>query len=244
MFTKPLIIVFIIFAFLLLIETSYVEDELLSNNEIIIEESMEQVPGGSVPNSATTLDLSNSNQSYGVDYIIEKIETKSKAIIIAIHGGRIEKGTSELAKEIAKQGELNYYAFVGIKQSGNSSLHFTSVDFNEETALAMVAKSSISLSVHGCTGIEKVTYLGGLDTNLGKKIQKNLEAVGFIVKPAPKGIMGIEKLNIVNRNLQGKGVQLELTRALRDSFFNADGKTNETLIAYAKAINETIQANN
>jgi phage replication-related protein YjqB (UPF0714/DUF867 family) len=242
--TKVSIIIFIIFALFLLSKVSYIDPELVTSNEIIIEESMEQVPGGGVPNPSIASSLNNSKQTYGVDFIIEKIETESKAIIIAIHGGRIEKGTSELAKEISSQGEFNYYSFVGIKQAENGILHLTSVEFNEKTALEMVSKSSTTVSIHGCTGIEKVTYLGGLDTLLGKQIQKNLEAAGFVVKPAPKGLLGTEKLNIANRNLQGKGVQLELTRSLRDSFFNVDGKTNETLIKYAKAVNEAIQVNN
>jgi phage replication-related protein YjqB (UPF0714/DUF867 family) len=243
-FTKLSIIILIIVAIIFLVKTSFIEKELLSNNDIIIEESMDQVPAGAVPNSDIVPDMSKSNLIYGVDYLIDKIATESKAIIIAIHGGRIEKGTSELAKEISTQGQYNYYSFVGIKKADNSKLHLTSVEFNEETALAMVSKSSTTISIHGCTGTEKVTYLGGLDNILGKQIQKNLEAAGFIVKPAPKGLAGKEKLNITNRNLSGKGVQIELSRGLRDSFYNADGKTNEELIKYAKAINEAIQANN
>jgi phage replication-related protein YjqB (UPF0714/DUF867 family) len=42
--------------------------------------------------------------------------------ILAPHGGGIEPGTSELAEAVAGEG-LSFYAFEGLKRSGNAVLH-------------------------------------------------------------------------------------------------------------------------
>lgn len=178
----------------------------------------------------------------GVDYIIESKDISSNTVIMAIHGGKIEKGTTELAKAISSLGSYNYYSFLGIKSADNFSLHITSSNFDEKIARNMAGKSKYTVSIHGAAGTDKVTYLGGLDTALGKQIQKSLIAAGFIVKLAPEGLNGTDVQNIANSNLSGKGVQLEITRALRDSFFTSTGAPSTTLNKYATAVNKGMKA--
>jgi phage replication-related protein YjqB (UPF0714/DUF867 family) len=183
----------------------------------------------------------SANEVNGVDYKIESKDIGSNAIIMAIHGGKIEKGTTELAKAISDLGSYNYYSFIGIKSSDNFSLHITSSNFDEKLARDMAAKSKFTVSIHGAAGTDKVTYLGGLDTALGKQIQKSLVAAGFVVKPAPEGLNGTDVQNIANSNLSGKGVQIEITRGLRDAFLTSAGAPSATLAKYAAAVNKGIK---
>ena len=180
----------------------------------------------------------SANQVLGVDYKIQSSTSISSVAVIAIHGGGIEVGTTELAKAVSVLGNYNYYSFLGLLKFDNSILHITSANFDEKTGRDIVAKSKYTLSIHGASGTEKVTYLGGLDTALGKQIQNALTAAGFIVKPAKAGLEGTDKANIANSNISGMGVQLELSRGLRDSFLSKTGSS--TLAKYSKAINSVL----
>jgi len=186
----------------------------------------------------------STNEVYGVDYKIENKDNKSTVAIIAIHGGGIEAGTTQLAKATSDLGSYNYYSFMGILKSGNTRLHITSTNFDEKIARDLVAKSNLTLSLHGCSGTDKITYLGGLDTALGKQIQKALTSAGFIVKPSTSGLNGTSLQNIVNKNLRGKGVQLEITKDLRDSFVSSTNVSSSTLTKYSVALNKGINAYN
>lgn len=186
----------------------------------------------------------SANEVYGVSYKIESKDNASVIAVIAIHGGGIEIGTSQLAKATSDLGSYNFYAFTGLLKTGNSRLHITSDNFDEKTARDMVAKSRLTLSLHGCTGTDKITYLGGLDTALGKQIQKSLTAAGFIVKPAASNLAGTNPMNIANSNLSAKGVQLEMTRGLRDSFLSSTSKPSTSLTKYSAALVKALNAYN
>lgn len=170
------------------------------------------------------------------DYMIESNETNSSVIIIAIHGGKIEIGTTEIARSISQLGKYNYYSFIGVMKSNNSSLHITSTKFNEEKAIKMVTESKTTISIHGCAGVDKVTYIGGLDTELGKKIKKNLIDAGFKVEQAPENLSGTSKDNIANKNIFKKGIQLELTNSLRYDLLS----DTKSMKLYIEAINNAL----
>src|SRR5207244_1480540 len=74
------------------------------------------------------------------DYVITvEHEGRSKGIIvIAPHGGKIEFGTSEIAREVAGHDHC-FYLFEGKMQSGNGELHITSTNFDEPQARKLVA---------------------------------------------------------------------------------------------------------
>lgn len=172
------------------------------------------------------------------DYRINTVTTDSKVLVMAIHGGQIEGGTCQLAKAVAKKGDFNLYSFEGIKSKNNWDLHVSSTRFNEPRALKMVGKSSKTLSLHGCVGKNKITYMGGLDSVLGKKIEKNLKAAGFIVRKAPSHLNGKIIHNITNENKINKGVQLEITKGLRGSFIKDKVVLDRYATALTKALNE------
>lgn len=156
----------------------------------------------------------------GTDYKIVNRKTASSTAVIAIHGGSIEPGTSELADNIAGT-KHDFYSFYGIMSSNNTSLHITSTNFDEPIALDLVKNSNNTLSIHGFSSTTKLTYIGGLDKTLVAKVKTKLKAAGFLVADAPINLAGLETTNISNRNLRKAGVQIEVSSALRASFFSS-----------------------
>lgn len=181
----------------------------------------------------------------GVDYKIDTQDTASNIVVIAIHGGGIEPGTTELAKEVAGN-EYDYYSFAGIMKSGNSILHITSSNFDEPIARSLVMKSQETISIHGFSSSEKITYVGGLDTNLVKKVKESLTSAGFTVADAPSYLAGSNPVNICNSNSIKAGVQIELSTALRASFFKdlTSSGRKVTTTEFTKYANALISALN
>ena len=162
------------------------------------------------------------------DYTINSKDTGSDTLLIAIHGGGLEPGTTELVEYIAKENNYSYYTFNGIKKSGNRKMHITSTDYDEPLALELVNKSLITLSFHGYDEPNKKhTYVGGLDTALVKKVIEQLNEANFSASIAPESLDGSEKDNIVNQNNKNKGVQLELSTAQREEFFKNNDLSRE-----------------
>src|SRR5262245_3852344 len=105
-------------------------------------------------------DLSRYEQE-GISYQREVKKRRSALAVIAIHGGGIEPGTSEIAKAISGT-EFSYYTFDGIRQKGNERLHITSMLFDEPMCLQIVNDSEIVVAIHGCESEGKVIHVGGL----------------------------------------------------------------------------------
>lgn len=160
------------------------------------------------------------------NYHIDYLERNSEMVILAIHGGGIETGTSELARGIAGE-EYSYYLFEGNKVKNNTpSLHITSTHFDEENCVRLVSKSNIALSIHGMKGSGNKTFVGGRNTLLKKQITETLNYAGFPAKIVPDNhrLSGLQKENICNRTKKGMGVQLEIEAGLRKSFFRINNK--------------------
>ncbi len=179
------------------------------------------------------------HQTPGDDYRITSYNGPSKTAVIAIHGGKIEIHTSELASTVAKLTGSDLYTFEGIKAKRNSILHITSTRFNEPIARKLVAQSNKTLSIHGCKGKRAVTYVGGQDTDLGKKITASLRKAGFKVVKPPKRLDGKNSKNICNKNAAGEGVQLELTLPLRKQFFS-NSQPTAAFYRYARALSQAL----
>ncbi|MCP3758221.1 poly-gamma-glutamate hydrolase family protein [Streptomyces sp. TBY4] len=192
-------------------------------------------------------------ETEGVDFTRTSIiPTGATYAAIAIHGGGIEAGSSELAYEVSGGGTtMALFDFKGLKTSGNQDLHLTSTHFDEPNAVALVAASSRTLSFHGYTGVSgfATTALGGLDEELGARVAYGLRAAGFEVTNAPSEIAGDNPDNICNKNLRLAGVQLELSRQQRADFFpNGDlsramrdsGQRTEAFYRYATAVQNAV----
>ncbi|NUW33135.1 poly-gamma-glutamate hydrolase family protein [Nonomuraea sp. SMC257] len=160
----------------------------------------------------------------GKDYRrVLRVPRGAKVAHIAIHGGAIEAPTSQLADQAAGRRDA-YYAFEGIKATGNSALHITATHFDEPRALKVVAGVDRTVSWHAASGSDATTYVGGRDTALIRKVKAELRAAGFAVSASvPEEIGGDSPGNIANRNRRGMGVQLEISRGQRERFFK-DGR--------------------
>jgi phage replication-related protein YjqB (UPF0714/DUF867 family) len=171
------------------------------------------------------------NQEYE-DFYIERIDNSSSNLITAVHGGAIERGTSELAQLIARKGDFSFYTFKGCKRNKNNELHVTSRHFDEPQLLQMVSRKKQVLSIHGCNGAKEVIYIGGRDEKLKTKLTQAFSDIGITVAPAPSHMSGIHKDNFVNQSMTSQGVQLEITVALRkmlfrNNKFNLNDRENE-----------------
>ncbi|MCO6009275.1 poly-gamma-glutamate hydrolase family protein [Actinoallomurus purpureus] len=191
------------------------------------------------------------HEKEGRDYTrVQRAPRGAKVAQIAIHGGLIEPPTSQLADYAASYGHDAYYSFMGLKKSGNQKLHITSTHFDEPRALKLVKAAKYTVSWHAAKGDRAVTYVGGRDTALVKKIIKALNAKGFKTAVPASKIEGQDPKNICNRNQRGKGVQLEISTAQRKAFF-AGGRLDRDWIAnpahrtkafyaYAKAVDSVL----
>jgi phage replication-related protein YjqB (UPF0714/DUF867 family) len=161
----------------------------------------------------------------GKDFRISFSQRNTNVTVFAIHGGKIDWGTSELAAAIAGQ-DLNLYLFEGIKPKDNIQLHITSNHFDEPKSLEIASLSEKCLSVHGHKNAEQRICVGGSDAKLRKKIFGLLKAQNFPFKIQMlcPGLEGTNKNNIVNR-CKNEGVQLEFSSALRQVL-----STNKSLL--------------
>ncbi|MED3982261.1 poly-gamma-glutamate hydrolase family protein [Priestia megaterium] len=165
-----------------------------------------------------------SHETEGIDYQIRIQKKLSPFIALAIHGGGIEVGTSELTIALVEN-QHSYYLFEGLKSSGNSILHITSTHFDEPKALELVNQADYLVSFHGFTdSVNKHTQIGGKDLELRQKIYESLIANGFSAEilQEPNRLMGGEPSNITNKTRTGRGVQLEISTAQRNAFFGTN----------------------
>ncbi len=174
----------------------------------------------------------------GVDFRVRWRVGTSGIAILSIHGGDIEPGTSRIADAIAGN-EHTYYALEGLKRSGNRELHITSTHFDEPTAIEIVCRSEIILTVHGCAEAEPMVYVGGRDQELSGRIRENLNGAGFkAVEAARTRFVGTDLANICNLCGRGMGVQLEISRGLRSLILEDPGRL---LSRFAQAVREALE---
>ncbi len=113
------------------------------------------------------------------------------------------------------------YAFEGLKARGNADLHITSTQFDELMCLTVLGHTSAVITLHGEDEGAGV-FLGGLDCDLGAQIGAALTLQGFDVREhEDPNLQGRDKRNICNRGTSGAGVQLELSRAVRETMFES-----------------------
>jgi phage replication-related protein YjqB (UPF0714/DUF867 family) len=185
------------------------------------------------------------NEHSGIDYRLRVRRAQPRFAIMAPHGGAIEPGTTEIADAIAGE-EHSFHTLEGIKPRDNHVLHITSTKFDEPMCVTLLGQSSVVVTVHGedskpggppsedgdeqgGDGV-KAVFLGGLDHELGKRIKAALEPARFEVRKRDD-IDGERPENICNRGTSGAGVQLELSRGLREMMFESlkgEGRTHPT----------------
>jgi phage replication-related protein YjqB (UPF0714/DUF867 family) len=159
----------------------------------------------------------SAHERLGKDYTIDLVERDSPVAIIAPHGGGIEPVTSEIARAIAA-GNYSFYAFEGIKPAGSGDLHITSSRFDESRCVDLVSRCATVIAIHGLAGPDKLLEIGGLHEHLRNEICAALQDSGFSTEVVTTGhLAGLHANNICNRGRGRAGVQLEITRALRNA---------------------------
>jgi len=145
-------------------------------------------------------------------------DRRSPVSILAPHGGDIEPHTSDIASLVAAD-KYNLFCFDGGKKSNNQTLHITSHKYDEQQALSLVRLSLLVITIHGCTQTKPMVFIGGLHTQLKENISQALDRFKvpsvICARGSPYG--GQHPENICNKGLTGKGVQLEISRPLRDT---------------------------
>ena len=164
----------------------------------------------------------------GVHFRKTKYDRGGAILILAPHGGGVERGTSELARAIAGD-NLSLYLFEGLMPTAKESqaLHITSTNFDEPDCLNLIGKFQKALAIHGYNGKEPMIYVGGKDNELKDMLIAVLNAKRYPVQPAILKYAGDCSTNICNRTSSGKGVQLELSNGLRRKLFE-DWRTRKT----------------
>ena len=150
---------------------------------------------------------------------------ENQNIIMAIHGGGIEPGTSEIALAAAGyhpgtlapfddgQGLHDFWIFEGLLSLGNSDLHVTASNYDDPIALELVQNAQRCLSLHGCSDDDAngKIKIGGLDHWLRNLVLKELIAVGIPAESTTNPILaGNLPTNIANKTKIVGGVQLEM----------------------------------
>ena len=184
----------------------------------------------------------------GIDYARLLIERKASLAVIAPHGGGIEPGTSEIARALAGS-EYSFYCFEGLKAGGSEALHIPSTRFDEPLGVSLVQRMRTVIALHGCTGSRERVYVGGLHEELIMACIDSLQHHGFDAVRDKTWHSGRAPSNICNRCSNGRGLQFELTRALRQSMFaNLTRAGREITFSpfhdFVKAVGEVTRANN
>jgi len=176
-----------------------------------------------MPDAYTCFEALSRRQVRDKDYRIRIARGSGDVAVMAIHGGGIEPGTTEIAEAVAAGGH-GFYTFSGLKSSGNADLHITSRQFDEPSGVALAARARTVVTIHGCREKEPLVYIGGRDEHLKQILKRSLQRAGFTVEQTPR-FPGRHPRNICNRCRSGRGVQLEISAGLRRSLFEDLART-------------------
>jgi phage replication-related protein YjqB (UPF0714/DUF867 family) len=154
----------------------------------------------------------------GVDYAVHVTDRASPVAILAPHGGRIEGGTSQVARLIAGN-EYGLYLFEGQRESGDNfhRLHLTSRCFDEPRCLELIARADTVITVHGYAARGPDVLLGGLDERFKRELATELTRQSVSWLAQGHAYPGRDRRNICNRGASGRGVQVELSAVFRRS---------------------------
>jgi len=151
----------------------------------------------------------------GKDFEIKTRVGSVDSLVMAIHGGTIESGTTELADAIADD-KFSFYSFTGLADDYHG-LHLTSTDFDEPRLSALSQNAKNCLSLHGLKGDEADFCVGGANAQMRQAYVRAL-ALTFpkwrsceLCCPPNSGT---SMKNVVNR-CKLPGVQIEMGQSLR-----------------------------
>jgi phage replication-related protein YjqB (UPF0714/DUF867 family) len=181
-------------------------------------------------------------ETAGRDFVIKSADRGSHGTVLAIHGGKIEWTTSELANAVAGD-DYNSYLFEGIKSTHreNWDLHITSTNFDEPCALELVGRSKFCVTLHAYANfLTPQVCMGGLNEELRAKIFARLLETGLINQSEQNpcdNYWARSPQNIVNR-CSDRGVQIEMSVRLLDMLRNDPTKLETFASSVRKGIGD------
>ena len=170
-------------------------------------------------------------KAHGSDYVITVKRASFCFGIFAVHGGVIDLGTDTLAREIAGN-EHSLYIF----NAAASALRVPSTKFDEPDALKLASEVDTVISLHGERNREtEYIMLGGLDEEMKHNAKHYLTRNGYRVLDPREELAGKEQENICNRGRTGRGVQIEISRALRKRMYE-DTRAREKFVHVIRSV--------
>ena len=169
-------------------------------------------------------------------YRIELVSRATSLAVIAPHGGKIEPGSSEVCRAIAGC-DRTYYLFEGCKPTNNAELHITSNRFDEPQGLSAAESSRVVVTIHGQAGCGEFVNVGGIEASLGRSVVEQLQAAGFSAsRHSNPSLQGLDPANICNRGQSGQGLQMEISRGLRDKLVASGAEMDRFATAIRAAL--------
>jgi len=174
---------------------------------------------------------------------------ETQKIVMAIHGGGIEAGTSEIALATAGfhpatlmpaddgLGSHDFWLFEGLLARGNGRLHVTASNYDDPIATELVLNARRCISLHGCTDRQANgrIQVGGLDVELRDIVLEELESAHLDAEIATNPMLdGSRPDNIANKTRLGGCAQLEMGTSFRASLYGTNTRprrkrtTNDT----------------
>ena len=172
--------------------------------------------------------------------MVEKQATnapETQKIVMAIHGGGIEPGTSEIALAVAGYhpdtlvasvddlGLHDFWLFEGLLPSGNGKLHVTASHYNDPIATELVQNARRCISLHGCSDTQAngKIQIGGCDIELRDIVLEELTIAGIPAEITTNQMLGGDLPdNIANKTKILGCVQLEMGTSYRSSLFGTN----------------------
>lgn len=179
----------------------------------------------------------------GHDGVVETCTLRAPFGFMALHGGSLERGTAEVARQAAERCGASFYA---VEQPGDLQWHIPSHRYDPDEAPALgrfLAHVVRAVSVHGYGrhGWWTRVLVGGADRRLAAEVGAVLAArlPGFDVvaeiDEIPPELRGVHPDNPVNR-IGGGGVQIELPPRIRGLGPNGRPEHVEALVEALAAV--------
>lgn len=169
---------------------------------------------------------------------------ETQTIVMAVHGGGIESGTSELALGVAGYHPAtlvptidghalhDFWLFEGLLSGGNRALHVTAAHYDEPIATELVQNARRCISLHGCTDRQAkvstthplgIIQVGGLDMELRNLVLVELARARIAAEITTNDDLdGQNPNNIANKTKVGGCAQLEMGTRYRASLYDTN----------------------
>ena len=183
------------------------------------QEMIGTAPEGHIKDKYQSMTQLESETVEGVDW--KKIqEIMVRKYLLLRHMEETLNKERQNNESFGEKGNYDYFSFEAIRPKNNTELHVTSTHYDDPTLNQMIQNRTATISIHGAAGTDQIIYLGGPPSTLRDEMETQLKSSGFTVMAPLDYIGGVKKNNFINREKNNTGVQLELTTALRKTFFN------------------------